>query len=100
MLLKLLGENPSQYQSNGDKWIAFFVSIWGYSTIVLPIILAIVPWIWFIWHKKRGGVITKKKIVFTMIVSILLIWLGCNLPWWIMEIIGGFAVRGTYGGQL
>lgn len=99
-LLKLLGENASQYQNNSDKWIAFFVGIWGYSTIILPFVLALVPWIWFIWHKKRGGKITKKKIIVTAISSLLLVWLGYNLPWWIMEIIGGLAVRGMYGGQL
>lgn len=100
MLLRLLGENVSQYQNNGDKWLDIFTDIWGYSTIYLSYIFAIIPWIWILWHKKRGGKITKKKIIITAIVSLLLVLLGFNLPWWIMEIIGGLAVRGMYGGQI
>jgi len=100
MVLKLLGEDVSQYQNNSDKWLDVFTGIWGYSTVYLSYILAIIPWVWILWHKKRGGLVTKKKITVIAVISLLLFLLGYNLPWWIIEIIGGLAVRSLYGGQI
>ena len=100
ILLKMVGENVSQYQNSMDKWIAVIVRLWGFSTVYLSYVLFFIVWLWFFWQKKRGSKITKKKIIITIIVSILLFWLGSQIPWWIIEAIGGASVRGIYGGQI
>jgi branched-subunit amino acid transport protein len=100
MLLRVLGENPAGYPSFSDKMAGITAVLLGYSTIYFSYLFAIIPWVWLLWQKKKKRTITKKKIIVVVIVSILLFWLGYNLPWWIIEIMGGITVRGIYGGQI
>ncbi|MDO8511962.1 MAG: DNA translocase FtsK 4TM domain-containing protein [bacterium] len=100
MLLKLLGENPAGYPTFSDKMAGITAALLGYSTIYLSYVLVILPWAWLLWQKKKKREITKKMIIIVIIVSAILFWLGYNLPWWIIEIMGGITVRGIYGGQI
>ena len=100
MLLRVLGKDMLQYQSTSDKWIAFWVIVWGYSTYSLCYILAVLPWFWLLWRKYKKKSISRKMVVFVLMASVVLFYIGYNLPWWFIEIIGGLGVRGLYGGQI
>jgi len=98
MLLRLLGENPAGYPTMTDKVSGVIATLLGYSTLYLAYVLVLFPLIWLLWQKKKKRVITKKMIIVVIIFSAVLFWLGCNLPWWIIEIMGGITVQGIYGG--
>jgi len=100
MLLRLLGENPAGYPTITDKMSGITAALLGFSTIYLAYVLVVIPWIWLLWQKKKKRLITKKMVIIVIIISILLFWLGYNLPWWIIEIMGGITVQGLYGGQI
>ncbi|MDO8512151.1 MAG: hypothetical protein Q7S57_02670 [bacterium] len=80
MLLRVLGENPSQYTQSIDKWIALETIITDKIFFVLPYVLFVVCWLWVIKDKRNGKVISKRRIVKVLFISVLLLLVGFSIP--------------------
>lgn len=97
-LLKYYGRNPEVYSESGDKWIKVFSEFLLSAYIYFPIILALLPWIYFVWKKEQHIKDRKKFTKNTIIASIVGLVLGLMTPYIILAIAAGLAAKSLYGG--
>jgi len=97
MLLRVMGENPSQYTQSIDKRVAVFGLIMEKILFILPFIFFLIPWVWFLYKYKKGKDVGKKRIIITIIISIILMLIGFYLSDWYDYLVAIIGIRSYYG---
>lgn len=99
MLLRLLGENPTDFPRVVDKQAIFLEHGINIFTFLLPFILLIVPIFWF--YKKNSLERKRTKtIIFFILGCLIAVSLGLFIPELIKNLLMGYAVQSFYGGKI
>lgn len=97
LLIKILGETPSNFPSMSDKITYIIANYMYYFEFAFPLALAIIPLVIVFFRNKRGQKLTKKNIIIVIISCVALFCFGLLIPVLLDYIGAGFAVRRLYG---
>ena len=98
MLLRVLGENPEQFQNDiQDKYIVIILELLDLLLMVLPYILFLLPWLWVYRRKKNNNLITRKLLFAIFVISIVFLVVGFYVPDVVDYLIAIIGIRSYYG---
>jgi hypothetical protein len=98
ILLKLIGENPEQFQNDiQDKYIVIFLELFDLFLIVLPYLMFLLPWLWVYGRKKKNKLITRSLVFVIFVLSIVLLIAGFYVPDVVDYLVAIIGIRSYYG---
>lgn len=100
-LLRWIGDNPSLYSRDSDKWahlLSYFQFEYFYPS--LPYILLVIPWVYFLFQRKKHTKHSQKFLKKIIIFSIAGLLIGYVVPYLILAILASLAAYSMYGGTI
>ena len=99
-VLEYYGHNLAAYPVVEDRWMVAFSDVFLSTYKLFPVILAAIPWIYFVLRKEKHSKNRKLFLRKIIIASILGFIFGLAIPYLLLAILGSLAAYSLYGGTI